>query len=254
MACCNEQPTTNNCEQCTEIVLSDCVMYKGFVTNNMGLTANFRLKQFIEGAIAKLNTISELNVDKFVTSLNFVRSGHTLSVSATRSDNTVINSPSVSLTSYLAKLYYSPHSIAVTAASTPFVLLADTGSTLNLSHGHQADVAGNRIVTNNTSNARQSGIKITVEGRIRVPSVTEWVYLDILQNGVSVYEQYFHPTNNTFLPFTFSFIPASANTITPIVKGTAFTLRFRAGVTTNTDTSIACHLIQLSMTAEELIV
>lgn len=252
MSCCNEQ-LTNNCEPCTEIVLSDCVMYKGYITNNMGLSTNFRLKQFIEAAIAKLNSISELNIDKYVTAVNMSRSGHSISISATRSDDQVLNSPSVSLTHYFAKLIYNTHSLTIAANQTN-TLTANSDTTVHISQGHSADSAANRIVTNNSSTARTSAIKLTIEGSIRVPNVVDFVYIDILQSGSQIASFAFGPTNNLWSHFSFSHIPSSGGSVSLINKGIPFTLRYRVGTTTNTDTGITTGISNLSLTAEELTV
>ena len=68
MACnnCQSQPVIVNgtaCQDCAYIVNSNCVQYNGYITNNLGISSNFRLKEFLEKTLTVLNTVTTNNQD-----------------------------------------------------------------------------------------------------------------------------------------------------------------------------------------------
>lgn len=75
MACTSCSQTTCNCtptsicETCVDVTSSECIYYKGYYPNSLGLSANFRFNTFAETVLAKLGTLPASINDYRVTGL-----------------------------------------------------------------------------------------------------------------------------------------------------------------------------------------
>jgi len=78
MACTSCSQTTCNCtptsicETCIDVTSSECIYYKGYLTNNLGLAANFRFNTFAEKVIDVLGGINSV-LDTYPIEIDLAR-------------------------------------------------------------------------------------------------------------------------------------------------------------------------------------
>jgi hypothetical protein len=78
MACTSCSQTTCNCtptsicETCIDVTSSECIYYKGSLTNNLGLSANFRFNTFAEKVVQVLGGIDSI-LDTYPISVALTR-------------------------------------------------------------------------------------------------------------------------------------------------------------------------------------
>jgi hypothetical protein len=64
--------STSICETCIDVTSSECIYYKGYLTNNLGLAANFRFNTFAEKVIDVLGGINSV-LDTYPISIDLAR-------------------------------------------------------------------------------------------------------------------------------------------------------------------------------------
>jgi hypothetical protein len=97
MACTSCSQTTCNCtptsicETCIDVTSSECIYYKGYLTNNLGLAANFRFNTFAEKVIDVLGGINSV-LDTYPIAFDLTRnttlehpSGYTSTITLNKS-------------------------------------------------------------------------------------------------------------------------------------------------------------------------
>jgi len=70
MACtCSNTTSSTGCESCVDVFNSECVYYKGSISNNLALGSNFRLNTFIENVITRLNALPSSLTDTYISTI-----------------------------------------------------------------------------------------------------------------------------------------------------------------------------------------
>jgi hypothetical protein len=70
MACtCSNTTSSTGCESCVDVFNSECVYYKGSISNNLALGSNFRLNTFIENTITRLNALPSSLTDTYILTI-----------------------------------------------------------------------------------------------------------------------------------------------------------------------------------------
>lgn len=70
MACtCSNTTSSTGCESCVDVFNSECVYYKGSISNNLALGSNFRLNTFIENTITRLNSLPSSLSDTYILTI-----------------------------------------------------------------------------------------------------------------------------------------------------------------------------------------
>lgn len=70
MACtCSNTTGSTGCESCVDVFNSECVYYKGSISNNLALGTNFRLNTFIENAITRFNALPSSLTDTYINTI-----------------------------------------------------------------------------------------------------------------------------------------------------------------------------------------
>jgi hypothetical protein len=64
--------STSICETCIDVTSSECIYYKGSLTNNLGLSANFRFNTFAEKVVQVLGGINSI-LDTYPISVALTR-------------------------------------------------------------------------------------------------------------------------------------------------------------------------------------
>lgn len=195
MACTSCSQTTCNCtptsicETCIDVTSSECIYYKGYLTNNLGLAANFRFNTFAEKVIDVLGGINSV-LDTYPISIDFAKdatlghpSGYTTTITLNRSVSIGGAPATDTLEDTVDQRLYHAYSnfdtgstISISNAGTKLPLTAGT------EYGHDIDTTNDWIATgvDNGSQAKRLGKqRITVDlGYSITPSVA--VYMKVI--------------------------------------------------------------------------
>jgi hypothetical protein len=220
MACSSCSPSTCNCtptaicETCIDVTSSECIYYKGYITNNLGLASNFRFNTFAEKVIDVLGGINSV-LDTYPVSIDFARdltlahpSGYTTTLTLNRSVS-IDGAPATdTLEDTVDQRYYHAYSNFDTAST---ISISSSGTVLPLTagveYGHNINVTSDSIETgvdNDTQVKRLGKQRVTFDlGYSITPSVA--VYMKVV-----VYSYTATGTVTTALKTYYITLPASA--------------------------------------------
>lgn len=176
MACSSCSPSTCNCtptaicETCIDVTSSECIYYKGYITNNLGLASNFRFNTFAEKVIDVLGGINSV-LDTYPVSIDFARdltlahpSGYTTTLTLNRSVS-IDGAPATdTLEDTVDQRYYHAYSNFDTAST---ISISSSGTVLPLTAGVEY---GHNI--NTTSDSIETGLNNGLTERLGKQRVT----------------------------------------------------------------------------------
>lgn len=175
MACTSCSQTTCNCtptsicETCVDVTSSECIYYKGYLTNNLGLAANFRFNTFAEKVIDVLGGINSV-LDTYPIAFDLTRdttlshpSGYTSTITLNKTV-TIGGSPTSTITDSVDQRLYH----AYTNITTGNLSISGTAVLLPLETAPSTNVHGHSVVATDANEyiqtaARLGKQKITVD-------------------------------------------------------------------------------------------
>lgn len=202
MACTSCSQTTCNCtstsicETCIDVTSSECIYYKGYLTNNLGLAANFRFNTFAEKVIDVLGGINSV-LDTYPTGIDLARntnldhpSGYNTTITLNRPVSINGGNATSTITDSVDQRLYHAYSNFDTAGT---ISISGTGTKLPLTagteYGHDIDITNDWIATglNNGSEAKRLGKqRITVDlGYSITPDVAVYMNVVVFSNTTS---------------------------------------------------------------------
>jgi hypothetical protein len=127
MACTSCSQTTCNCtstsicETCIDVTSSECIYYKGYYSNSLGLGANFRFNTFAETIIERVDQLPADLVDTKVTNVAATfatAAANTLSFTFTQTSPTVAINTTVSIAKHQCFATINTGNVSVTTSET----------------------------------------------------------------------------------------------------------------------------------------
>lgn len=155
MACTSCSQTTCNCtptsicETCVDVTSSECIYYKGYYSNSLGLGANFRFNTFAETIIERVDQLPANLVDTKLTDVTATfatYAANTLSFTFTQTSPTVDITKNVSIAKHLCFATINTGNVSVSDSET---LLPITSA-----RAVEHTVSNNTIVIGSQSGAR----------------------------------------------------------------------------------------------------
>lgn len=145
---CTCTPVTN-CESCVDILNAECVYYKGYYSNSLGLPANFRFNTFAETIIERVDQLPANLVDTKLTDVTATfgtYASNTLSFTFTQTSPTVDITKNVSIAKHLCFATINTGDVSVSTSETLLPITSVRAVE------HMVDT--NTILIGNQSNAR----------------------------------------------------------------------------------------------------
>lgn len=202
MACTSCSQTTCNCtptsicETCVDVTSSECIYYKGYLTNNLGLAANFRFNTFAEKVIDVLGGINSV-LDTYPVGIDFSRnttldhpSGYNTTITLNRSVSINGGNATSTITDSVDQRLYHAYSNFDTTST---ISISNSGTKLPLTagteYGHDISTSSDWIATgvdNGTEVKRLGKQRITVDlGYSITPTVAVYMKVVLYSNTAS---------------------------------------------------------------------
>jgi hypothetical protein len=127
MACSSCSPSTCNCtptaicETCIDVTSSECIYYKGYYSNSLGLGANFRFNTFAETIIERVDQLPANLVDTKLTDVTATfatYAANTLSFTFTQTSPTVDITKNVSIAKHWCFATIDTGNVSVSTSET----------------------------------------------------------------------------------------------------------------------------------------
>ena len=155
MACSSCSPSTCNCtptaicETCVDVTSSECIYYKGYYSNSLGLSANFRFNTFAETIIERVdqlpaNLVDTKLIDVSATFATYAASTLSFTFSQTSPTSDIVKNVSIAKHWRFATINTGDVSVSTTETVLPITSV----------NGVEHVVSSNTIVIGNGSNKR----------------------------------------------------------------------------------------------------
>jgi hypothetical protein len=169
--------STSICETCIDVTSSECIYYKGSLTNNLGLSANFRFNTFAEKVVEVLGGINSI-LDTYPISVALTRATNTInSYTTTITLNRQVSIGGSSANEIKTTTDFRPN-FAYADLTTSTISISDAGTLVPLAvstnaYNHSVADTSDYIATATSRTSRQ---RITLDlGYSITPSVAVYI-------------------------------------------------------------------------------
>lgn len=244
MACtCSNTTSSSGCESCVDVFNSECVYYKGSISNNLALGTNFRLNNFIENVITRLNSLPSSLTDTYISTITPNYSTGPLNTTIQFLSTTgAVDNLSLNLKLYSASANWdTANSFIVSALGTPLqfnTLLGSYGhlatgsspySAITIANGSGGIIAHNtkqniavdlnyRVPsTSNTNSPVTLVVRLLIAGTIVKSIYKTVVPNDITMDNLSFYYMSASVTNGSTVAVNVSLLNSSSTAVSGII-------------------------------------